>query len=155
MVAAAATASCCADTTVGGGHVLDPQPPRQPIPLGSSGSSRGEAPVYAPVEGPDGWRYSSEWLEELRVSLEAALDATDPLDPGVPAPTEAWAKDVLPQLPFERRGSMLYRPGAAGELGKRAAEAAVVEAALAAAEPGAAKIEQPELARFLESDGQL
>ena len=144
-----------ASTTVGGGHVLDPQPPRHADPARFERIERGEAPVHAPVEGPDGWRYSTEWLEELRVTLEAALDATDPLDPGVPAPTEAWAKDVLPQLPFERRGSMLYRPGATGELGKRAGEAAVVEASLAAAEPGAAKIEQPELARFLETEGQL
>ena len=142
-------------TTVGGGRVLDPRPSRHADAARFERAERGEAPVHAPVEAPDGWRYSPEWLEELRAQLETALDAADPLDPGVPAPTEPWAKDVLQQLPFERRGSKLYRPGVTGELGERAAEAAAVEAALAAAEPGAAKVERAELARFLESDGRL
>jgi hypothetical protein len=94
-------------------------------------------------------------VEELRAALERDLEAADPLDPGVPAPTEPWAKDVLPLLPFERRGSRLYLPGASGSLGAREGEAQALEAALAEAEPGAVKVEDAELARFLERDGRL
>ena len=73
----------------------------------------------------------------------------------MPAPAEPWAKDVLARLPFERRGSRLYRPGAKGTLGARAAEAEAMAATLAAAEPGAARVEDAELARFLEREGRL
>jgi len=62
---------------------------------------------------------------------------------------------VLARLPLQRRGSKLYRPGAAGTLGPRAADAEQLLAALAAAEPGAAKAEDAELARFLERSAQL
>ena len=101
------------------------------------------------------WRFSDEWLAELEARLEHELDQADPLDPGTPAPTEPWAKDVLARLPFERRGSMLYRPGATGALGARAADAERLLASVAAAEPGAAKAEDAELARFLERAGRL
>ena len=116
---------------------------------------RGEAAIHAPVLGAAGWEFSPEWLEELRAGLEAALDAADPLDPGVSVPTEPWAREVLAQLPFERRGSRVYRPGATGSLGERAAAALALEQALAEAEPAAVKIEDPELARFLEREGRL
>ena len=62
---------------------------------------------------------------------------------------------MLARLPFERRGSLLYRPGTTGALGPRAAEAEELAAALAAAEPGAAKADDAELARFLERAGRL
>ena len=142
-------------TTVGGGEVLDPRPPRHADPARFERVEQGDVPVHAPVEGPNGWEFSPEWLDALQARLEAALDAADPLDPGVAAPTDAWAKDVLARLPFERRGSRLYRPGATGSLGDRAAEAAVLAAELAAAEPGTVKVEDGELARFLEREGRL
>jgi hypothetical protein len=118
-------------------------------------AERGEASVYAPFLRDGRWEFAPEWVEELRAGLERALAAADPLDPGVPAPTEPWAKDVLPLLPFERRGSRLYFPGAKGSLGEREAEGQALEAALAQAEPGALKVEDAELARFLERDGRL
>jgi len=62
---------------------------------------------------------------------------------------------VLARLPFERRGSKLYRPGAAGSLGSRALDAERLLATVTAAEPGAAKLEDVELARFLERAGRL
>jgi selenocysteine-specific elongation factor len=142
-------------TTVAGGRILDPAPPRHADPARFERLEQGEEPVHAPVAGPEGWQFAPEWLDELRARLDAALDRADPLDPGIPAPTEPWAKDVLPLLPFERRGSRLYRPGATGALGARAVEAEAVGAALAAAEPGAAKVEDAELARFLEREGRL
>jgi selenocysteine-specific elongation factor len=144
-----------ASTTVAGGTVLDPHPPRHADLSRFERVERGEAPIQAPVPREGGWEYSRQWLEELREQLERELDAADPLDPGVAAPIEPWAKDVLPLLPFERRGSRLYRPGATGTLGERAAEAEALEAALADAEPGAAKVEDAELARFLEREGRL
>jgi selenocysteine-specific elongation factor len=144
-----------ATTTVAGGLVLDPSPPRHADLRRFEDVERGRGRIHAPVLGEGGWKYSQQWLQELREQLERGLDAADPLDPGVVAPAEPWAKDVLPLLPFERRGSRLYRPGATGTLGERAAEAEALEVALAGAEPGAAKIEDAELARFLERQGRL
>jgi selenocysteine-specific elongation factor len=142
-------------TTVGGGLVLDPSPPRHAEPERFAQAERGEAPVYAPALREGRWEFAPEWVEELRAGLERALAAADPLDPGVPAPTEPWAKDVLPLLPFERRGSRLYLPGVKGSLGEREGEAQALAQALAQAEPGAVKVEDAELARFLERDGRL
>jgi selenocysteine-specific elongation factor len=144
-----------ATTTVAGGVVLDPAPPRHADPRRFALAERGDAPVHAPVLRDGHWEYSPEWVAELAAELERRLAAADPLDPGIPAPTEPWAKDVLPVLPFDRRGSRLYRPGETGELGVREEEARAVEAALAAAEPGAAKVDDAELARFLERAGRL
>jgi hypothetical protein len=101
------------------------------------------------------WAFSDEWLDELRADLERRLAAADPLDPGVDAPVEPWARDVLARLPFERRGSRLYVPGAAPTLGERAAAAAALEAELEAAAPSTVKVEDPELARYLEREGRL
>ena len=143
------------ETTLGGGTVLDPAPPRHADPARFDLAARGEQPVHAPALVDGEWRYSPEWLEELRAELEAAIAAADPLDPGVAAPTAPWARDVLAELPFERRGSKLYLSGSTGSLGDRESEAAVIEAALAAAAPGAAKAEDAELARFLERQGRL
>jgi selenocysteine-specific elongation factor len=142
-------------TTVGGGTVLDPAPARHADPARFEQARLGEARVHAPVLLNGEWRFSDEWLAELEAKLERQLERADPLDPGTPAPTEPWARDVLARLPFERRGSMLYRAGASGTLGSRAAEAERLEAALAAAEPGAAKADDAELTRFLEREGRV
>jgi selenocysteine-specific elongation factor len=142
-------------TTVGGGTVLDPAPSRHAEPARFEQARRGEARVHAPVLVEGEWCFSDEWLAELEAQLERELERADPLDPGTPARTEPWAKDVLARLPFERRGSMLYRPGATGTLGPRAAEAEALASALAAAEPGAAKADDAELARFLERAGRI
>ena len=142
-----------AGTTVGGGRVIDPAPPRHADPDRFERSSRGEVLVHAPVRSEDGtWTWSAEWLAELRGSLELQLDRADPLDPGVPAPTEPWAAAVVPLVGLERRGSRLYRPGAGGSLGERAADAAELEARLGA-EP--VRVDDAQLARFLEEQGRL
>jgi Elongation factor SelB, winged helix len=142
-----------AGTTVGGGRVIDPAPPRHADPDRFERSSRGEVLVHAPVRSEDGtWSWSDEWLGELRNSLELQLDRADPLDPGVPAPTEPWAAAVVPLLGLERRGAKLYRPGAGGSLSGRAADAAELEARLGT-EP--VKVGDAHLARFLEQNGRL
>jgi selenocysteine-specific elongation factor len=142
-----------AGTTVGGGRVIDPAPPRHADRERFERSARGEIVVYAPVPAEDGtWSFSDEWLAELRRDLEERLAHADPLDPGVPAPTDPWAAAVLPLLGLERRGAKLYRPGAVGSLGAREAEAAELEAKLGD-EP--VKVEDAQLARFLEQQGRL
>jgi hypothetical protein len=142
-----------AGTTVGGGRVLDAAPPRHAHRERFERSARGEELVHAPVRGDDGaWRYSEEWLAEVRAELEQRLDDADPLDPGVPAPSEAWAGEVMVRLGLERRGAKVYRPGAVGSLGAREREAAELESRLGL-EP--VKVEKPELARFLEQQGRL
>jgi selenocysteine-specific elongation factor len=142
-------------TTVGGGTVIDPAPVRHADPARFEAARRGETRIHAPVLVDGAWVFSEEWLAELRTRIEAAIGEAGPLDPGVSAPTEPWAKDVLARLPFERRGSRLYRPGETGTLGPRAAEADALADAVAAADPGAAKTDDAELARFLEREGRL
>ena len=151
-----------AETTVGGGIVIDPLPPRHASEERMRLVERGEAVVHSPVRASelrrigvevDGeWAYSQAWLEELRANLEGEIDAADPLDPGVPAPSEPWADAILPLLGLERRGAKLYRPGAVGELGARSQAAASLEAQLGL-EP--VKVGDPSLARFLEQQGKL
>ena len=70
-------------------------------------------------------------------------------------PTEPWAAAVLELLPVERRGPKAYLPGAAASLGERAAAASELEAGLDAAGLAATKVDDPELARFLETEGRL
>ena len=144
-----------AATTVAGGRVLDPVPARHADLRRFELAERGVKPIHAPSLGESGWQFSEAWLTELREQLARRIEAADPLDPGVPAPTEPWAKDVLPLLPFERRGSRLYEPGATGTLGDRAVAAEELEGVLSAADPGAVKVDDAELARFLERQGRL
>jgi selenocysteine-specific elongation factor len=142
-----------AGTTVGGGEVIDPAPPRHADLDRFRRAAAGEVLVHAPMRRESGeWEFSSEWLAELGRDLERRLDGADPIDPGVPVPTEPWANAVLARLPFERRGSKLYRPGTAAALGEREAEAEELEAQLGA-EP--LKIADPKLGRFLEEQGRL
>jgi selenocysteine-specific elongation factor len=142
-----------AGTTVGGGRVVDPAPPRHADADRFERSARGEVLVHAPIKSAEGtWTFSEEWLAELRTDLRQRLTRADPLDPGVPAPTEPWASEVIPLLELERRGAKLYLPGAGGTLGERETEAAELEAALGL-EP--VKVGDAGLARFLEERGRL
>ena len=141
-----------AGTTVAGGVVLDPDPPRHADSARFEALERGETLVHAPVRTDGEWRWSDEWLEELRADLERAIEAADPLDPGVPVPVGEWSKAVLPHLGLELRGAKLYRPGAAAELGERA-EAAETLAAQLGVEP--VRVADAQLARFLEEQGRL
>src|SRR5205085_925253 len=102
-----------AGTTVGGGVVLDPNPPRHADLARFEALERGETLVHAPVRVDGGGRWSEEWLDELRGDLDQAIEAADPLDPGVPVPAAEWARAVVPHLGLELRGAKLYRPGAA------------------------------------------
>jgi selenocysteine-specific elongation factor len=157
-----------AGTTVGGGTVIDPAPPRHASEERMELVARGDvaATVHEPVReaelarlGPlegleraDGWAFARAWLDELRAELDARLDSADPLDPGIAPPSEPWADAVVPLLGYERRGAKLYRPGATAALGAREAAAAGLEAELGL-EP--VKVDDPALARFLEEQGRL
>jgi selenocysteine-specific elongation factor len=141
-----------AGTTVAGGTVLDSSPPRHADAARFEALERGETLVHAPVLVDGEWRWSREWLEELRAELERAIDAADPLDPGVPVPVAEWSKAVVPHLGFELRGSKLYRPGACPELGERGEAAAALEAQLGL-EP--VRVEDAQLARYLEEQDRL
>ena len=157
-----------AATTVGGGTVIDPAPPRHASAERMELVERGEiaSTVFAPVRADelrglgdtDGlvragdWVLAQEWLDELRAELERRIAAADPLDPGVPPPAEPWSAAVVPLLGLERRGAKLYLPGAAADLGARADAAAALEAELGL-EP--VKVEDAALARYLEEQGSL
>jgi selenocysteine-specific elongation factor len=92
--------------------------------------------------------------ERLRVRVAEA-----PLDPGLALaellPAEPWAPVVLELLPLERRGGTAYLPGAAASLGSRGEAAAELEQALASAGLVATRVDDAELARFLETEGRL
>jgi selenocysteine-specific elongation factor len=154
-------------STVGGGVVLDPLPPRRLDPERLERIERGEAgaTVYAPVRGEtlghlgeiDGverageWVFAPEWLEELRAETRAKLEAADPRDPGVDAPAAPWAPAIVPLLGLERRGSRLYLPGAVARLD--GADDLLAELELSGFTP--VKVADPQLARALEQDGSL
>ncbi|HEU0304198.1 MAG TPA: selenocysteine-specific translation elongation factor [Gaiellaceae bacterium] len=157
-------------TTIGGGRVIDPAPPRHTSVERIELLERGDvaATVYAPVAAASlshlvdttpaglieasGWIFSPAWLDELRAELERRLDEADPLDPGIAPPPEPWAGAVLPLLGLERRGAKLYRPGSSASLAGKGAAAAELEASLGL-EP--VKVADRELARFLEHQGAL
>jgi hypothetical protein len=107
------------------------------------------------VERAGPWVFSAGWLDELERDLRERIAAADPIDPGVPAPSAPWAADVLPLLPFELRGAKLYVPGAVPSLGARGADAEALVRELEAAGVHATKVEDDELARFLEAGGKL
>jgi selenocysteine-specific elongation factor len=181
-------------TTVGGGVVLDPAPPRRTSPERLALLERGDPasivvaalsgaaePVrrrelerralLTPEELDEGlraavragdWYLTPELLEELRYGVVRELDAraaTSPLDPGIPVaellPPRPWAPALLPLLPIERRGAKAYAPGATAQLGDRAEAADRLEDELEAAGFTPLKVEDAELARFLEEAGRL
>jgi selenocysteine-specific elongation factor len=158
-------------TTVGGGLVLDPMPPRHAdharMELVESGAVA--ATIHEPVqrarvahlfegepvgvERAGDWLFSRAWLDDLRADLERRIDSADPLDPGVPPPSEPWAAAIVPLLGLERRGAKLYRPGASASLDGREEQAAALEAAISA--EGFGRIEDAELGAYLEREGRL
>jgi hypothetical protein len=101
------------------------------------------------------WVFSRDWLGQLENAVRERIAGADPLDPGVPLPAGEWAPEIVPLLPFERRGAKLYEPGAAASLTHRESEAAELERILAEAGVRATKVEDPELARLLEAQGRL
>jgi hypothetical protein len=107
------------------------------------------------VERAGPWIFSAAWLADLEADVHARIAAADPIDPGAPLPPDPWAPDIVPLLPFERRRSRLYLPGAVPALGGREADASALEEQLASAGMRATKVEDDELARFLEARGSL
>ncbi|HZB23360.1 MAG TPA: selenocysteine-specific translation elongation factor [Gaiellaceae bacterium] len=154
-----------AGTTVGGGVVVDPAPPRH-----ADESTGGRPTVHEPVRAhtltmrgldldgfvrSDGWVFAPSWLDELGAALRARIAAADPLDPGVPQPAAPWADAVVPLLGLERRGAKLYAPGSSATLAGREADVAMLEDGLRAAGYEPIDVEDAALARHLESEGTL
>ncbi len=101
------------------------------------------------------WVFSASWLDAYEAELRGRIAAADPIDPGVPQPSAAWAGDVLPRLGFERRGAKLYLSGAVATIEGREEEAATLEHELARTGVRATKVSDDELARYLEVGGRL
>jgi selenocysteine-specific elongation factor len=160
-------------STLGGGTVVDPSPPRHRDASRIALLERGDvaetvrAPVSADslryvvdgevagVERAGEWIFSREWLDEYEAELRGRIAAADPIDPGIPLPPTPWAKDVLSLLAFERRGSKLYLPDVAPSLAGREDEAEALERELEAAGMRTTRVADDELVRFLEARGRL
>jgi selenocysteine-specific elongation factor len=157
-----------ADTTVGGGVVLDPAPPRRVDAERLAVAEAGDASalVHEPVPAhalevrgfstgslarADGWVFAPEWLEDLRAELRRRIAEADPIDPGVAPPSSAWAEAVVPLLGLERRGSKLYEPGAVAVVDE--GEAVELESALELAGYEPVEVERA-LAGVLEARGR-
>ncbi|HVW88604.1 MAG TPA: SelB C-terminal domain-containing protein, partial [Gaiellaceae bacterium] len=157
------------ETTVGGAVVVDPAPPRGLDRGRIEAVERGEVPVHEPVRRDEllarfdaaavdalpsasGFVFAQAWFDELRERVHARLAQASALDPGVPIAElgEPWAIELLD---VERRNGKAYLPGATAQLGARAEAAAALEARLAAEE--IAKVDDRELAAFLEQEGRL
>lgn len=161
------------ETTLGGGVVLDPSPPRHRDPERVMLLERGDlattidAPVRVEslrhvldgelegVERAGPWVFSARWLVGLERELRDRIAEADPIDPGVPPPSEPWASDVLARLPFELRGSKLYLPGREASLAGREADVQELGRELATAGVRGVKVEDDDLARYLEARGVL
>lgn len=182
-------------TTLGGGIVLDPDPPRRtslerldllergdPVSIVLALLSAAPEPMRraelerrallsreeldqglagAAVRAGD-WYLTPQLLEELRYGVVRALDeraAGSALDPGIPVaellPQRPWAAALLPLLPIERRDAMAYAPGATAALGDRVEAADRLEDELEEAGLAPVKVEDAELARYLEQSGRL
>ena len=162
-------------STVGGGLVLDPAPPRHADPARFEVVERGDvaALVHEPVrlaslahlleagDVLDGllrageWVLSPSWLDDLRADVDARLVDADPLDPGIPLPAAAWARDVLPFLDVELRGSRLYRAGSGSRTGARSAAAERVKREVEDTGYVPVKVEDAAVARHLEEQEVL
>jgi selenocysteine-specific elongation factor len=176
-----------AATTLGGGRVLDPDPPRAldamrfELLAADDPAAIVRALVSAPVrvqalarrallspkelerglesvERAGDWAFSSEWLEQTAESVRSRLADAPRLDPGVPLaevlPPEL-APHVLPLLGLERRGPKVYLPGAAGSLGEKAQAGEILDTQLVEAGVHVLKVDDDELARYLEAEGRL
>jgi selenocysteine-specific elongation factor len=142
-------------TTLGGGRVLDPAPPRHADATRFERLERGDvaATIHDPVriaslrhlldselEGVERvgeWAFSRAWLEELRNHDSERLTGA------------AWERDLAPLLGAGQRATTPPRHAA------RADEAAKIEEALASAGPAGARVEDRELAAHLEAEGKL
>ena len=178
-------------TTIGGGRVLDPAPPRglDPERLALLEGGDAKAIVRAMVREPttvdalrarglftpaeldrgladlaqtDNWYFRPDWLEEQRARVAERLAeraAAVPLDPGVPLaelfPAKPWAAAIVPLLGVERRGASAFLPGAVASLGDRAGEASRLETELERAGLAGLRVDDRELARYLEGEGRL
>ena len=109
--------------------------------------------VHAPVLVDGAWQFSAAWLEELRAELERGIEAADPLDPGVNAPVEPWAAEVLARL----RSSGKDRSSTAQARARASASARLrlprSRPSSKQAAPAPVKVADAELARFLERKG--
>jgi len=177
------------ETTVGGGRVVDPAPPRRLEPERLEILERGDpaeivsllipepvtttalqamglctpaqlAKGLAAVNLAGEWAYRPTWLEGVRAIVRERLAERaekNPVDPGIPLgellPHEPWAPAILPLLRIERRDGKAYAPGASPSLGEKAKAAERLEAELAT--EGVARVEDGELAAYLESVGKL
>jgi selenocysteine-specific elongation factor len=157
-------------TTVGGGTVVDPAPPRIVDAERLAHAEHGDARAFVHEPIPlrelerrgldtsglyrsDGWVFADEWLADLRRELSERLAAADPVDPGVSPPAEPWVDAVLPFLGLERRGAKLYDPAATAALAGREQVAEHLLASLSGFEP--ARVDDHALARHLEQEGRL
>ena len=177
------------ETTVGGGLVVDPAPPRRLEPDRLEILARGDpgeivnlltaepttieslqgsgllrpadlARGLAAVGRAGDWAYRPGWLDGVRGVVSERLSehaAANPLDPGIPLaqllPNEPWAPAILQLLHVERRDGKAYAHGAAASLGNRGEAADRLEAQLAS--EGVTRVEDGELAAYMESAGRL
>jgi selenocysteine-specific elongation factor len=177
------------ETTVGGGRVVDPAPPRRLEPERLEILERGDPAEIVSLLTPEPvtttalqatglctpaqlasglaavalageWAYRPTWLEGVRAIVRERLAERaekNPVDPGIPLaellPHEPWAPAILPLLHVERRDGKAYAPGATASAGDRAEAAERLETKVAA--EGITKVEDAELAAYLESAGKL
>jgi len=110
----------------------------------------------------DGWAFSDAWLDATVTAVEERLRARaeiSPLDPGLTPsellPAEPWTPTIVELLPVERSGPKLVLPGRSASLGARAEAATTFERDLAAAGLAVTKVDDGDLARYLEGEGRV
>ena len=104
---------------------------------------------------PDRGSSRSNWLGELEDGLRAAIETADPIDPGVPPPaSRGRGRSAAAPLRAARRQALSSgrrrRPSAVASRRPRGSRRLLGDAGVCAT-----KVEDDELARFLEARGQL
>jgi selenocysteine-specific elongation factor len=113
-------------------------------------------------DGASKWIFDVEWIKAARPVVRRQLEArleSQPLDPAVPVAElfsgQAWSAEAVRRLGFELRDGKAYLPEAHPQLGERSDEAAAIVAEVQAAGPAGTRVDDADLARYLEGEGRL
>ena len=112
--------------------------------------------------GANEWIFDVDWINATRPVVRRRLEArleSHPLDPGVPVAElfsgRAWSAEAVRRLGFEIRDGKVHLPESRPQLGERSGEAAAIVAEAQAAGPAGTRIDDADLARYLEGEGRL
>ena len=114
------------------------------------------------VAGTNDWVFPADWVDATRPVVRRRLEErleSHPLDPGISLSElfqgRPWSAEAGVQLGLEVKDGKAYLPESRPRLGERSGDAEAIVAEARAAGPAGARIDDPDLARYLEGNGRL